>query len=100
MRSSVDCLDKAFSKSPDLTTRAIAGETLIVPVTNRVGDLDSIYTLNEVGSRIWQLIDDQTRVRQIVESVSREYEVTAEEAEQDVTELISSLADAGLIHAV
>ena len=96
----MDCLDHAFSKSGDLTTRVIAGETLIVPVTGRVGDLDSIYTLNEVGTTIWQMINGQIKVGQIVESVSREYDVSREEAERDVVELINSLAEAGLIRAV
>ncbi|HEX8650891.1 MAG TPA: PqqD family protein [Pyrinomonadaceae bacterium] len=93
----MDYSDKSFSKRPELTTRAIAGETLIVPVTGHVGDLDSIYTLNDVGSRIWQLINDQTKVRQIVEAIREEYDVTTEEAERDVTELLNSLTEAGLI---
>ena len=96
----MDCLERSFSKSSELTTRAIAGETLIVPITGRVGDLDSIYTLNEVGSRIWQLINEQIKVRQIVESVSDEFDVSRAEAERDVIELINSLAEAGLIRAV
>ena len=98
--SSMNCLERSFSKSSELTTRAIAGETLVVPITGRVGDLDSIYTLNEVGSRIWQLINDQIKVRQIVESVSDEFDVSRAEAERDVIELINSLAEAGLIRAV
>ena len=97
--SLMNLLDQSFSKSPELTTRAIAGEMLIVPVTGRVGDLDSIYTLNEVGSRIWQMIDERTRVVEIVEAVSRDYEVSREEAERDVISLIASLAQAGLIRA-
>lgn len=96
----MDWLERSFSKSTDLTTRAIAGETLIVPVTGRVGDLDSIYTLNEVGSRVWQLINERITVRQIVESVIEEFEVTRAEAEQDVVELINSMVEAGLIRAV
>ena len=42
-------------------TRQIAGETLIIPIASQVGDLDAIYTLNEVGSRIWALLEDLTR---------------------------------------
>lgn len=95
----MDQLERTFSKSSELTTRAIAGETLIVPLTGRVGDLDSIYTLNEVGTRIWQMINGQAKISQIVEAVSREYEVSREEAERDVLELINSLAEAGLIRA-
>ena len=41
-------------------TRQIAGETLIMPVAGRVADLESIYVLNEVGSRIWQLVGSPT----------------------------------------
>lgn len=95
----MDRLDRSFSKSGELTTRAISGETLIVPVRGRVGDLDSIYTLNEVGTRIWGMINSEVKVGEIVEAVSREYEVSREEAERDVVELIDSLAEAGLIRA-
>lgn len=78
-------------------TRVIAGETLIVPVRNRVGDLDSIYTLNEVASRIWQLVDASMPVSEIAETISREYEVETEEAAQDVVELLNSMKEAGLV---
>jgi len=81
-------------------TRVIAGETLIVPVRARVGDLDSIYTLNEVASRVWQLIGEGVPVCRIAEIVSEEYEVESVEAERDVAELIATMEEAGLIRAV
>jgi hypothetical protein len=78
-------------------TRQIAGETIIVPVCGGVGELDAIYTLNEVGSRIWQLIDTPITVGQIVETLSREYEVAAECARRDVVEFLELLSRRGLI---
>jgi len=90
---------KRFSKKKELVTRSISGETIIVPVEGHVGDLDSIYTLNEVGSTIWALIDGQNSITRIVEAVCREYEVTPQEARQDVVELIDSLEAAGLVEA-
>lgn len=92
-------LGKSFIKGADLTTRRIAGETLIVPVRGHVGDLDSIYTLNEVGSRIWQLIDEPLSAREVAEIISTEYDVSAEEAEEDVTALLALMAETGLIRA-
>jgi hypothetical protein len=89
-----------FIKGDDLTTRRIAGETLIVPVRGHVGELDSIYTLNEVGSRIWQLIDEPLSAQQVAAVISREYDVSAEEAERDVTALLALMEEAGLIRAV
>jgi hypothetical protein len=93
-------LDKSFVKDDNLMARNIAGETLIVPIRNSVGDLNSIYTLNEVGAVVWQMIDGRTRVEQIVGAISREYDVTADEAASDVVELIDSMAEAGLIRLV
>lgn len=86
-----------FVKGDDFITRHIAGETLIVPVKGHVGDLDSIYTLNEVGSRIWELIDSTKPVAQIIKTIQDEYEVTESEAARDCLELFDSLQTAGLI---
>ena len=88
---------KRFTKKSDLVTRSFTGETIIVPVHSHVGDLDSIYSLNEVGSAVWELIDGETSVSQIIDAVSREYEVTRDETEADIIELIGSLESAGLI---
>ena len=93
----MDISQKRFTKRSDLVTRSITGETIIVPVQGHVGDLDSIYTLNEVGSAVWGLIDGETSVSQIIDTVSREYEVTREETEADIIELMGSLESAGLI---
>lgn len=89
---------KNFIKKDDIVTRNIAGETIIVPVRANVGDLDSIFTLNEVGTIVWELIDGKTSVRQIVVAICNECDVAKEEAEKDVIELLGSLEAAGLIH--
>ena len=57
-------------------TRRIADETIIVPVVGGVGDLDAIFTLNDVGSHIWRLIDSPTTVQAIVEEIGREFDVS------------------------
>ena len=93
-------LDKNFIKGTDLTTRRIAGETLIVPIRGHVGDLDAIFTLNEVGSRVWQLIDKPLTVAEIAKAISNEYEVSQAEAERDVLELLAAMEAAGLIREV
>jgi coenzyme PQQ synthesis protein D (PqqD) len=93
----LNTLTKRFIKDSNLVTRCITGETIIVPIKAKVGDLDSIYTLNEVGTRIWQLIDGRTDTQQIIEAISREYEVTGEEATKDVIDFLERLEVASLI---
>jgi hypothetical protein len=65
-----------------------------------VGDLDSIYSLNEVGTLIWQLIDGQKTVSQIVEEVFTAYDVSLEDARKDSLEFLESLEQTGLIRKV
>ena len=83
----------------EFVTRRIADETIIVPVVGGVGDLDAIFTLNEVGSHIWALIDAPTTVHAIVEDVGRTFDAPPDRAERDVVEFLDKLADAGLIRA-
>ena len=78
-------------------TREIAGETLIVPVTGHVMDLESIYVLNPVGSRIWELLRSPTTVEQIADIVAQEFAVAPQHAADDVAEFLDSLSTRGLI---
>jgi coenzyme PQQ synthesis protein D (PqqD) len=91
-------LSARFVKDNQSVTRSIAGETIIVPVRSGVGDLDSIYTLNEVGTSIWELIDGTRSVEQIVEEIGNKYEVSSDEAAKDVSEFLTALQVEGLIH--
>ncbi len=90
---------KAGGRDGEFVTRQIAGETLIIPVAGQVGDLDAIYTLNEVASTIWEAIEGPTAVSQIVDTLTREYDVTPDQAQADVLELLDVLAAKGLIRS-
>jgi hypothetical protein len=78
-------------------TRQIAGETLVVPVTSHVMDLGSIYVLNPVGSRIWELLQSPIAADRIAEIVAGEFAVSPDEAASDVVEFLDSLGSRGLI---
>jgi hypothetical protein len=88
---------KSYSKKDDFVTRSITEETIIVPIRGGVGDLNSIYTLNEMGTRIWELMNDQTDIDKMAEIISSEYEVSIEQARKDIDEFLSSLEASGLI---
>jgi len=78
-------------------TRRIAGETIIVPVSSRVGDLDAIYTLNEVGSRVWTLLEAPQSVQEIAAALCEEYDVPQEQLTRDLVELLDELQASGLV---
>jgi hypothetical protein len=86
--------------SRSFVTRQIAGETLIMPVAGRTADLESIYVLNEVASRIWQLVGSPTTAERIAEVVAREFDVSPERAGEDVAEFLGALDARGLIRHI
>jgi hypothetical protein len=94
-----DLKDLTFSKKEDFVTREIAGETIIVPIRKQAGDLESIYTLNELGTTIWGMIDGKTKVSKIIEAIHENYDTTPENAARDVTEFLQSLEKASLIQS-
>jgi len=87
----VNYLERCYEKSPDIVSRKIADEYILVPIRHNVGDLESIYTLNEVSARIWDLIDGKNKVNQIKDRIIEEFEVTDKEAERDLTEFLQKL---------
>jgi len=84
-------LTKSFTKDPNIVFRKIAGEVILVPIRQNVGDLESIYTLNEVAARIWELIDGKRKVEEIKEILVEEFEVSAQEAGKDLIEHLQQL---------
>ena len=78
-------------------TRAIAGETLVIPIARATADLESIFTLNPVASRIWELLERPTTTSQLVATIVQEFDVSPADAARDVSEFLDSLRAAGLI---
>ena len=99
-KKDMDILNKCFGKKGDCVSRVVAGETLIVPIRSHGGEVNAIYTVNELGTMIWQSIDGRTRVGQIVDSISTAYDVTPEEAAKDTADFLHSLEGVGLIGPV
>jgi hypothetical protein len=85
------------SERRSFVTRQIAGETLIVPVTGHVMDLEAIYVLNPVGSRIWELCGSPITSNRIADIIANEFAVSPERAAEDVAEFLEALGARGLI---
>lgn len=59
---------------------------------------ENYYGLDEVGSRVWQLLREHRTVDPIVAALLREYEVDETTLRNDLERLLDELADLGLIH--
>ena len=85
-------LNQKIEISPDVLFQEVGGETVLL-------DLESehYFGLDAVGTRIWSLIGEGVSVDDMVDTLLEEYEVERATLEADVAELLSRLAEAGLI---
>ena len=88
---------QTFIRSESVVSRVVAGETLIVPVRAKVGDLASIYSFNGTGSLIWKLLESPKTVSELSAAVAREYEVDPAQAERDVETFVGEMKAVGLV---
>ena len=74
------------------TYRVIDGEAVILNLDNGY-----YYSLNEVGTRIWEAIDKKKSLNKILDSFKEEYQVPAEQLKNDLLGLIKDLEKEKLI---
>jgi len=88
---------KYYKRDESMVSRKIADELLLVPTKQNVANLHCIYTLNELGGRIWELIDGSTSLEEIVSTLTQEYKVEANQAEADIEDFLNQLEEIGAI---
>lgn len=76
----------------DQVASDLAGEVILLSLQTGM-----YYGLDQVGARIWELLQQPTRVADIRDTIAREYEVALEQCERDIFELLRQLVTEGLI---
>lgn len=81
-----------FHPSPDVVFRALDGEAVILDLTSGI-----YFGLNQVGTRIWQLVDEGLAVEAIVDRLAAEYDAPRATIQADVARLLDALRSRRLI---
>jgi len=89
-----------FIRNHEVVSRQIEGELVIVPIRRGVGDLNSLYTLNPVGSALWEFMNEGHTLPEMVSRVCDEFEVTASQAQSDILKFLDSMLEEKLIQAI
>ena len=76
----------------DVVARDLHGEFVIIPITSGVGDLeDEIFSLNETGKAIWEKLDGEKSLENVVNELSSEFEGPVDEIRKDVAGIMEEL---------
>ncbi|MBL7196922.1 MAG: PqqD family protein [Candidatus Omnitrophica bacterium] len=74
------------------TYRVIDGEAVILNLDNGY-----YYSLNEIGTKIWEAIDKQKGLSQILDSLEEEYQLPEKQLKSDLLGLVKDLEKEELI---
>lgn len=85
-------LPKRVIPSSDVLFRELEGEAVMLDLGS-----ERYYGLDEVGARIWQLLEEHHDVETVISEMLAEYDVEEEQLRSDLSVLIENLADAGLV---
>jgi hypothetical protein len=85
-------MEMILSHSSDVVSREIDGALIIVPLTSGVGDMeDDLFSMNETGTEIWNMLDGKKTVQEVVEALTQQYRAEPAEIEQDVVGIVTEL---------
>jgi hypothetical protein len=84
-------LNSVLSHSPSVVTRKTGNEYVLVPISNNIADMNSVYTLNETGAFIWELIDGKRDIETIIAEMVKEYEIDDATAREDVMSFMEKM---------
>ena len=76
----------------DVVSRDLEGEAVILNL-----ETGTYFGLNEVGTRIWTLIQEHESLNRVFEAIRQEYEVSPEALEGDLLRIIDELRTKGLV---
>jgi len=85
-------LKSILTHSPSIVTRKTGNEYVLVPITNNIADMHSVYTLNETGAFIWEQINGKRSVEEIIAVLTAEYDIDNKNAEADVFSFIANMS--------
>lgn len=91
--------DRWYARSADFVFRAIAGETILVPIRHEVEDLVAIYRLNPTGAFAWEQLDGEQALGEIAVRLAAGFEVSPERAACDLAAFVAELASVGAVTA-
>lgn len=85
-------LNQNISLSPDVISQEVSGETVLLDLES-----ENYFGLDEVGTRIWQLIKETNDLQAIYRTLLEEYDVSEDRLQQDLDTLFAEITGLGLV---
>ena len=86
-------MESRITQSKRIAARVVDGKAVVVVIDTR-----ALHTLNEVGTFVWEQLDERERaVTDLVDAIEAAFEVDRDKASKDVMGFLNTMADLGAI---
>ena len=85
-------LNQNVTLSPEVISQEVSGETVLLDLES-----ENYFGLDEVGTRIWQLMKETNDLQAIYRTLLTEYDVSEERLQKDLDTLLGEIAGLGLV---
>ena len=93
-------LESVPQKSSNIVFRKIEDEYILVPMLASSAEVEHIFNINKVGADVWERINGEKTVGEIVDELVGEYEATPEQIKDDVLCFLNDIAEAKIIEVI
>jgi hypothetical protein len=91
MTDATASLSAIYTRSSRMVGRRIGGQFVLVPIARDVAEVDSLYTLNALGTFLWDRFDGTRDGNAHVSAVVQRFDVTTDRAEEDYLTFVGHL---------
>jgi hypothetical protein len=86
-----------YERNPDFVYRQIVDEAVLVPIHKEIVDMQSIYTLNEVGAFIWENLDQPKTRADLQAALLDEYTADPDVLHADLERFLDEMTAIGAL---
>jgi hypothetical protein len=81
-------INELYNRKSLFAIRNVGAEKILVPIKNNIANMTELFTLNEVGSFIWDKIDGKNTKENIAIAITNEFDIDELTAKKDLAEFI------------
>lgn len=81
----------------EFVLREIAGDYVIIPTGKTTLTFNVLITVNEVGAALWEMLQSEKSLDDLVRGILDEYDVEESVAREDIQEFLDTLSKNGIL---
>ena len=88
-------INTTLERNSEMIHANIDNETILMSLTN-----GEYYGINNIGSKIWELLENSMSIGELIENLTTIYDITKEQCETDIVCFLTDMQEKEIIKTV